>query len=152
MNTFIVRKTAANDTESAPLEWEYLGIELYYKFYLPTDIPDNNLTELSELNAKGFRRTSSHPGDKATSVHKPLIDGLALAGDVDFDIDMENLEITKIFPTPTVTVVSETRRGVLYDSSEVGYYPYFQRFLVDDFDADDDDVGTDIYNQTTIPL
>jgi hypothetical protein len=149
VDIFSVRKTAANDTESA-IEWEYQGIELYYKFYLPTETPDNNLTELIELNAKGFRRISSS-GDQATSVQKPLIDGKAFLGDVDFDIDMENTDITET-STPVV-VVSEIRRGVPYDSDEIGYYPYFQRFLFDDFDAADADVGTSIYGYiTSIPF
>ena len=144
--TFSVRKTAANDTEKNIPEWKYLGIELYYKFYLQGALTDYNLTELSELNAKGFRRISSHPGDQETSVQKPLIDGLAFLEDVNFTISMDNLEITKTFPTPAVIMVSEIRRGVLYDSLEVGYYPYFQRFLVDDFDESDADVGTSINN------
>ena len=145
VKTFIVRKTVANDTESA-LEWEYLGIELYYKFYLQGDPTDYNLTELSELTTKKFHRISSS-GDEENSVQKPLIDGTALVGDIDFDIDMENMRITET-STPVV-VVSETRRGVPYDSDELGYYPYFQRFLVDDFDAADDDVETSIYNYIT---
>ena len=146
--TFSVRKTAANDTESA-LEWEYLGIELYYKFYLQGADTDYNLTELSELTTKKFHRISSYPGDKIDKpLQKPLIDGTAMAGDVDFVIDMENMEITEI-STPVV-VVSDIRRGVPYGSLELGY-PSFQQFLVDDFDAADDDVGTSIYNITTIP-
>ena len=144
-DTFIVRKTAANDTESA-VDWEYLGIELYYKFYLTGATPDNNLTELSELNAKGFRRISSSGDDVTKPIQKPLIDGLALAGDVDFDIAMENVNITET-STPVV-VVSEIRRGVPYGSLESGY-PSFQQFLVDDFDEADDDVETSIYDHIT---
>lgn len=143
--TFSVRKTAANDTESA-LEWEYRGIELYYKFYLPSATLDNNLTELSELTTKKFHRIS-HPDDEENSIQKPLIDGTALAGDVDFLIDMENMEITET-STPIV-VVSEIRRGVSYNSDEIGYYPSFQRFLFEDFDATDDDVGTSINDYIT---
>jgi len=144
VNTFTVRKPVDNDTEIDLPEWQYLGIELYYKFYLPTDTPDNNLTELSELNTTGFRRISS-PGDQATSVQKPLIDGKTFLGDINFTINMDNLDIIKTFPTPTVTVVSETRRGVLYGNFEPDY-PFFQQFLFADFDAADADVGASIYD------
>jgi hypothetical protein len=144
--TFIIRKTADNDTESS-LEWEYQGIELYYKFYIPTDFPDNNLTELSELIAKKFHRIS-HPDDEEKSIQKPLLDGTVLAGDVDFEIGIENLQITET-STPVV-VVSEIRRGVPYggvgpDSAK------FRRFDVEDFEATDDDVvGTGINDYIAI--
>ena len=84
-----------------------------------------------------------------SAVKKPLIDGTALAGNVDFVIDMENKTITET-STPAV-VIPDIRRGVPYGFSEIGYYPYYQRFLVDDFDAADADVGTSIYEITGIP-
>lgn len=143
--TFSVRKSVANDSESA-LEWEYRGIELYYKFYLPTDPPENNLTELSELTTKKFHRISSPADDVTRPVQKPLIDGTALAGDVDFIIDMENIKITET-STPLV-VYSDIRRGIPYGSTDSGY-PNFKQFLNDDFIESDDDVGKSINDYIT---
>jgi hypothetical protein len=115
---FLVQKTTANDSEFVAGDWEYQGIELYYKLYVPgTGVPpasDQNYTQLSELQSNGFFRISSYPEEQSGSADKPLIDiaGLWPPGDVTFRIDPGNLNIVE---TGTSTeVVSQVRRGVRY--------------------------------------
>jgi hypothetical protein len=156
-SSFKVRKLAANDDEKVPFDWEYQGIELYYKFYLPTPgVPESEkaYTQLSELTtAKGFYRISKYlpadvdNSDKDKSIRRPLIEidtGL-LSGNVDFEIKLVDMEIEEK-KTPAV-VVEQIRRGVPYDYlTEPDEYPFFQRFRPpDDFDELDDDINPDLY-------
>ncbi|UCF99315.1 MAG: hypothetical protein JSV89_07185 [Spirochaetaceae bacterium] len=149
---FKVRKTAANDSEFVVGEWEYKGIELYYKLYEFGTVPDadRNLTEFNELTLKGYLRISSYPDDKKNAVLKPLME---IAGswvnDVDFSIDLDEKKIKEI--VTTTELVSDVRRGVPYNDSETGA-PFFQRFEWNDgqepypgFDESEADVGTALY-------
>jgi hypothetical protein len=134
---FRVRKQTANDSEFEVGEWEYQGIELYYKFYLLDQVPvsEKNYTTLTELQNNGFFRITS-ANDQ--SIIKPVLaidTGLAeFQGDVDFRIEMTNLQVTVDEPAPATVMVDQIRRGVRYDNSEPGY-PYFRRFLWDDLEA-----------------
>jgi hypothetical protein len=153
---FRVQKTKTNDSEFVAGEWEYQGIELYYKLYAPgTGVPpasDQNYTQWSELEKNGFFRISSYPEDQSGSVNKPLIDIAGLwPNDVIFRIDPENLNIVE---TGTDTeVVSEIRRGVVYNIGETGS-PSFRPFLWFDsnatgqrgFDASHADVSQSLYD------
>jgi hypothetical protein len=152
---FLVQKTKANDSEFVLGDWEYQGIELYYKLYVPgTGVPpasDQNYTQLSELQSNGFFRISSYPEEQSGSADKPLIDiaGLWL-DDVTFRIDPGNLNIVK--EDTGTPVVSEIRRGVRYVIVETGY-PSFRpfRWFDDDatdrgFDASHADVGQTLYD------
>jgi hypothetical protein len=163
---FRVRKDAANDSEFVVGEWEYQGIELYYKFYVPgIEVPpilDKSYTKLSELEDNGFHRISRYtpPGDDDQTdidkaIRKPVleIDIVTWTGNVDFVIDMVNLTIKDQPPEdpppppPATLFVEQIRRGVSYDpSTEVDKYPFFQQFISDDFDAADDDAGSDLYD------
>lgn len=156
---FRVQKTVTNDAEFVVGEWEYQGIELYYKFYLPVSagggVPDSdkNYTQLSELAANGFHRVSRYtpPGDddqtdKDKAILKPVlaVDTGMWPDDVDFSIDLANVEI-KEEDIPTV-MVEQIRRGVPYDFAETGKYPFFQRFTPpDDFDGSDADMDSALY-------
>jgi hypothetical protein len=159
---FLVQKTKANDSEFVLGDWEYQGIELYYKLYVPgTGVPpasDQNYTQLSELQSNGFFRISSYPEEQSGSADKPLIDITGLwPGKVIFRIDPGNLNIVE---TGTATeVVSEIRRGVRYVIVETGY-PSFRPFLWSDsnatnqrgFDASHADVSTDLFNYMNDPI
>jgi hypothetical protein len=140
-NTFNVQKTDANDAEENPPEWQYRGIELYYKFYLPGDATELNLTELSQLQSRGFFRVSGPDDDAEDPLDKPLID-VSTLGDVSFLIDLDTLDVTRV-STSTV-VVEPIRRGVPYDSFHPDY-PSFKPFESEHFDKTDDDVGEELY-------
>jgi HAD superfamily phosphatase (TIGR01681 family) len=126
-----------DDSEFEVGEWEYQGIELYYKFYLLDQVPvsEKNYTTLTELQNNGFFRITS-ANDQ--SIIKPVLainTGLAeFQGDVDFRIEMTNLQVTVDEPAPATVMVDQIRRGVRYDNSEP-VYPYFRRFLWDDLEA-----------------
>jgi hypothetical protein len=155
---FRVQKPAANDSEFVAGEWEYQGIELYYKFYVPgievPPISDKSYTKLGELQANGFYRLSSHPDETKNSVLKPVlaIDTGVWDANRDFTIDLSSNRNIKEESTDTV-VVAEIRRGVLYGSEELGD-PYFRPFLWDDLNATIQrgfasthaDVGEELYN------
>jgi hypothetical protein len=129
-----------------PGEWEYLGIELYYKLYVPGEPLETSYTKHSELTAHGFYRLSSHPEENKTVALKPLIEIDTVVWDEDRDFTI-NLGDKTIKEESTVTeFVAEIRRGVLYYIDEDD--GFFRRFLWVDpkardwgFDKDHEDVS-----------
>jgi hypothetical protein len=158
---FRVQKPAANDTQFSGTDWEYQGIELYYKLYVPgVGVPpssDTYYTQLSELLANGFFRIASSD-EQSGSVDKPLIDiaGLWL-GNINFRIDPGNLNIVE--EGTDTEVVTEIRRGVLYDGGEGGYPAYRPFLWIDNkatnqrgFDASHADVSTELFDYMNDPI
>jgi hypothetical protein len=136
---------------SANNEFEFLGFELYYKFYRPVlDSPENSINTFEELQTKSFRRLNNAGSDTINSRSKPLFWSEAFKGTtytvtIDFFTDPGN-------PTVSATVTPQREitgllRGV--DALPPPYDSLFKPFY--NYEIADEDITPDIYNSYIIP-
>jgi hypothetical protein len=149
--SFGVRKVSENDDEELPNPdpppdwiWKYLGIELYYKFYLYNTVPSShrNFTSVEQLETNGFHRITSSDDvfvrkpvlEVNTEPHSPPDPPFEWPGDVEFTIDLSIAKMNIEEKSTSTVMVVQIRRGVRYESTEPGY-PNYRPFLWDDLDA-----------------
>ena len=135
-------------------ETEFLGFEIYYKFYKQGQSPDNTITDFNTLITRGFHRLSSSTDDPGRiTIAEPLIKIPSTnVGQITFTIDFNpvNPNEPRTFNDSTIVDVF-LRRGVYYSSGPFDQqYKHFDKsFDLDTYLQGDADIGTEIMQEIT---
>jgi len=135
-------------------EAEFLGFEIYYKFYITSQEPDDTITTFSALFSNGFKRLSSS-SDLKNLISKPLIKiPSGNTNTITFTLDFNQAPIPKDPETgsndPAVDDVF-LRRAVYYEpgeGSEIDSFKHFPDSLDDTtetYQENDSDIDSSVW-------
>ena len=135
-------------------EAEFLGFEIYYKFYKTDQSPDDTITDFNTLITRGFRRLSSSTDDPdLISISEPLIK----IPSTNVDTITFTIDFSPLFPNEPTTLNDSTitnvilRRGVYYGSGtfDQQYKHFHKNFDPNTYLQGDADLGSDIMQEIT---
>jgi len=137
-------------------EFEFLGFELYYKFYHPSDSADDyiNISSFEQLLARSFRRLNNADSniDNTTSISKPLFLSKDFKGTpYDVTIDFSNSEEPKVSSSVVglpQRAITGLRRGVALPPPYASLWKPFYTFSGDPLDMD---ITSSIYDLINAP-
>ena len=136
-------------------EAEFLGFEVYYKFYIESQEPDDTITIFNALYSNGFTRLSSS-SDLKNLISKPVIKiPFGNTNTITFTLDFNQAPTPKDPETgsndPTVVDVS-LRRAVYYEpgeGSEIDRFKHFPDTLDDTtetYQENDSDIASSVWS------
>ena len=136
-------------------ETEFLGFEIYYKFYKTDQDPDDTITDFYTLITRGFRRLCSSVDDPdLISISEPLIKiPPANVDQITFTIDFGPAYSDEPTTLNNSTVADVLlRRGVYYSSGTFDeQYKHFDKSFdfINTYLQSDADIGSEIMQEIT---
>jgi len=145
--TFQFKRTSDNT------EAEFLGFEIYYKFYTESVEPDNTIITYSALSPNGFSRLSSSD-DLRNHISKPLIKiPFGNTNTITFTLDFNQVPEKDPETSSTDLTVGDVslRRSVYYDSDQgtepdhCKHFPETEDDTPETYEDNDNDIDSSVW-------
>jgi hypothetical protein len=137
--------------DSTNNEYEFLGFEVYYKFYLTSETPNNSINTFEQLKTDSFLRLNNGGSDTATSISKPLFFSESWKGtSYTVTIDFFNSANPSVDPDAPGRSITGLLRGVIGVGLLSPYDSYFKPFY--NYVSADTDITPNLLNDINAGL